>query len=145
MTSNDVSYKSCRIPVTTKECVTFTKLTPPGMSLVCSRYMYMSCLLSLHGLSPCENKSQSTLYKNKKYFRAPFVVLQFVTNMSVNSVPGRTTTGILRSSCGPYRYQTLVTNRGLVSVPGRTNRYLEGPQWVLVVILPGTDTSSLYL
>ena len=34
----------------------------------------------------------------KKYFRAPFLVLQ------------------------------LVTNRGLVPVPGRTNQYLEGPQ-----------------
>ena len=37
--------------------------------------------------------------KNNKYFRAPFLVLQ------------------------------LVSNGGLVSVPGRTNQYLEGPQY----------------
>ena len=43
-------------------------------------------------------KIASDTLKNKKYFRAPILVLQ------------------------------LVTNSGLVPVPGRTNRYLEGPQ-----------------
>ena len=40
--------------------------------------------------------------KNKKYFQAPFLVLQ------------------------------IVINRGLVSVPGRTNKYLERPKFIRI-------------
>ena len=72
--------------------------------------------------------------KKKKYFRAPFLVLQVVTNRGLYSVPGRTKwkdhdrhIGVpvgftLRKKYfrAPFLVLQVVTNIGLYSVPGRT-------------------------
>ena len=59
-----------------------------------------------------------------------------VSTWKNQSVPGRTTIGILGSWQKYFQAALLVlqliTNRGLVSVPGRTNQSLEGPQWEYV-------------
>ena len=59
---------------------------------------YAHSITQIQDNLPTYSRHQGVHPKNKRCFQAPFLVLQFVTN------------------------------RGLVSVPGRTNQYLEEPQ-----------------